>query len=70
MWQERAACLGMMDWIERGHVAKKKAVCHTCPVINECLAFAINNEDFESTVYGGFTGAERSKLVSQGVVTK
>ena len=69
MWQDKAACAGMDSFIARGHTAEEKAVCATCPVVNECLAFAIRNEDFEATVYGGFTGAERHELVKNGYVS-
>ncbi len=68
MWQSNAACAGMSSFIERGGTAAKKAVCATCPVVNECLAFAIVNQDFEATVYGGFTGEERYQLVKDGFV--
>lgn len=68
MWQDQAACAGNDEFILRGGIAAKKAVCATCPVINECLAFAIDNDDFEATVYGGFTGAERHELVKNGYV--
>ncbi len=68
MWMDSAACAGMEDFITRGGTAEKKAVCAQCPVINECLAFAIDNEDFEATVYGGFTGEERKQLVKDGFV--
>lgn len=68
MWQFQAACADKPDFIARGGVADKKAVCATCPVVNDCLAFAIRNEDFESTVYGGFTGQERRELVKNGIV--
>lgn len=39
-----------------------KAVCATCPVIQECLAFALANEDYEPHVYGGMTGEERKRI--------
>lgn len=68
VWQDSAACAGMDSFIYRGHTAEKKAVCAQCPVVNECLAFAIRNEDFEATVYGGFAGAERRELVKNGMV--
>jgi len=68
MWQNNARCAGMESFIQRGDVAAKKALCHTCPVISECLAFALQNEDFESTVYGGFTGEERKQLIKDGAV--
>lgn len=69
MWMDSAACAGMEDFITRGGTAEKKAVCAQCPVVNECLAFAISNEDFEATVYGGFTGEERKQLVKNGYVS-
>lgn len=68
MWQEKAECAGDLTFITRGHTAEKKAVCAQCQVVNECLAFAIRNEDFEATVYGGFTGEERRELVKNGMV--
>lgn len=68
MWQDNAECAGNETFILRGHTADKKAVCAQCQVVNECLAFAIRNEDFEATVYGGFTGSERMELVKNGYV--
>ena len=68
IWQDQAACTGIESFITRGGTAEKKAVCAMCPVVNECLAFAISNEDFEATVYGGFTGEERKQLVKDGFV--
>jgi Transcription factor WhiB len=67
MWQDQAACIGHDDFIARGGVAEKKAICATCAVVNECLTFAMRNEDFEATIYGGFTGVERKRL-SEGTV--
>lgn len=68
MWQDQAACAGIDSFIERGGTAAKKAVCATCPVVNECLSFAMSNEDFEATIYGGFTGEERKQLIKNGYV--
>jgi hypothetical protein len=39
-----------------------KAVCASCPVIQECLSFALANEDYEPHVYGGMTGDERKRV--------
>lgn len=69
MWQNNARCAGMTDFLDRGSVNAKKAICHTCPVISDCLAFALKNQDFEATVYGGFTGEERKQLIKDGAVT-
>jgi WhiB family redox-sensing transcriptional regulator len=68
IWQDQAACTGIDSFIARGGTAEKKAVCAQCPVNTECLKFAISNEDFEATVYGGFTGEERKQLVKDGFV--
>ena len=66
MWQDKAACLNADSAIflsgVTSRVMQAKAICETCPVIEECLAFAIANEDFEPHVYGGMTGAERRSL--------
>jgi len=43
---------------------KAKAICATCPVIDKCLQFALDNDDFEVTIYGGLTGEERKALAS------
>jgi hypothetical protein len=42
-----------------------KEICATCAVIDECLAFALANQDIEATVYGGLTGDERKPLISE-----
>ena len=66
MWQDKAACLDApVDLFWSGaasRVEKAKAICEGCRVIDDCLAFAIANEDFEVTIYGGLTGDERRKI--------
>lgn len=66
MWQDKAACKDADSAIflsgVTSRVMQAKAICETCPVIDECLAFAIANEDFEPHVYGGLTGAERRSV--------
>jgi WhiB family redox-sensing transcriptional regulator len=66
MWQDSAACNGMDSSVFLSGVASRiaiaKAVCNSCPVIQECLAFALANEDYEPHVYGGMTGAERKRV--------
>ena len=66
MWQDSAACIGMESSIflsgVKSRVQIAKAICATCPVARECLAFALAHEDFEPHVYGGLTGEERKKL--------
>jgi WhiB family redox-sensing transcriptional regulator len=67
MWQDRAACLtadpALFESGVTSRVLKAKAICETCPVIDACLAFALDNDDFEVTVYGGMTGDERRALM-------
>ena len=63
MWQDSAACLDADSSLflsgVTSRVMKAKAICEGCRVIDDCLAFAIANEDFEPHVYGGMTGEER-----------
>lgn len=66
MWQDKAACVGMDSSVFLSGVTSRvniaKAVCASCPVIQECLAFALANEDYEPHVYGGMTGEERKRI--------
>ena len=69
MWQDRAACLDADSSLfltgVTSRVLKAKAICETCPVIDDCLAFALANEDTEPHVYGGLTGDERKPLIAE-----
>ena len=69
MWQERAACIGSDPELfasgVTSRVLKAKAICADCPVIDQCLTFALDNEDFEVGVYGGLTGDERREIARQ-----
>ena len=68
MWQDSAACKDADSSLflsgVTSRVMKAKAICEGCRVIDDCLAFAIANEDFEPHVYGGMTGEERRKFAS------
>ena len=63
MWQDRAACISADSALfltgVTSRVQKAKAICATCPVVSECLTFALSHDDFEPHVYGGMTGDER-----------
>lgn len=50
--------------IERGDTGKDaKQVCNRCPVIGECLQFALVFDEHEVIgVWGGTTGAERRRI--------
>ena len=60
-WTESAACKGKGHlFFEDDHltiVRKAKAVCTTCPVIDQCLMYAMDNNEFG--VWGGMTANER-----------
>lgn len=68
MWQDRAACKDADSSIFLSGVTSRvnqaKAICATCAVVEKCLQFALDNEDFEPHVYGGLTGAERRKVLA------
>ena len=69
MWQTKAACLNedssLFLSVVTSRVMKAKAICATCAVIDECLGFALANEDTEPHVYGGLTGDERAPLIAE-----
>jgi WhiB family redox-sensing transcriptional regulator len=68
MWQDKAACKNADSNLfltgVTSRVEQAKAICERCPVKAQCLAFALENEDFEQIVYGGLLGHERKALVS------
>jgi WhiB family redox-sensing transcriptional regulator len=45
-------------------VQEAKAVCRRCPVMEECLAWALRNPD-PNAIYGGTTERERRQLRKQ-----
>ena len=69
MWQDKAACLDADPSLfltgVTSRVMQAKEICATCAVIDECLAFALANQDIEATVYGGLTGDERKPLIAE-----
>jgi WhiB family redox-sensing transcriptional regulator len=72
-WQLRAACRGEDTTIfylhdgERGpsarrHEAEAKRICVQCPVLEECLSWALEARE-PWGVWGGLTPQERSQLL-------
>jgi WhiB family redox-sensing transcriptional regulator len=64
-WTERAACAGedlnmFFPDTPNNRASAAKAVCKTCPVINDCLRFALEN--YEQGVWGGTTDNQRRHL--------
>ena len=68
-WQEHAACRGaptQMFFPEKGNegiiqAREAKAICAVCPVVSECLSFALSLPG--PGIYGGMTARERSGLI-------
>lgn len=68
-WREGAACLrleqGEVDFFpdpeDVAAIATAKAVCATCPVAEECLAYAIETNQSEG-IWGGLLPKERARL--------
>lgn len=77
-WRDSAACRGHTDLFLVGDVqiapksgqskfdktviAQSKAICSMCPVIDECLSWALR-ERIPYFVYGGLSWRERQKLL-------
>lgn len=64
-WRDRAACLGCdtnLWYGERGGdytvSRQSKAVCFACPVRQQCLDYAIDNNE-EYGIWGGLSETER-----------
>ena len=66
-WRDEAACGGVESALfvpageEESLTAAAKSICAACPVVEECLQYAIATNQSEG-VWGGMTGAERRRL--------
>jgi WhiB family redox-sensing transcriptional regulator len=78
-WRESAACRGMDPDLffpigtSSGvasllQVDEAKAVCGRCPVVRQCLAWALNAAPVEG-IWGGTTDAERRAMRQQRAVS-
>lgn len=65
-WSTRAACHGLDPRLffpsDDEDAAPAKAVCDRCPVREHCLEHALGSREREG-VWGGFTEAERRRIV-------
>lgn len=70
-WRHEAACIGQIDLMfadGRGQATiaqtnRARALCHTCPVIHECLAEALEAQGWDDWgVFGGTVARERRHL--------
>jgi WhiB family redox-sensing transcriptional regulator len=64
VWRAQAACVGHGDLFFEDHmrtvVNKAKRICDKCAVKQECLDYALRNN--EEGVWGGLTANERRKV--------
>jgi WhiB family redox-sensing transcriptional regulator len=70
-WLDEAACLGQgadlfySDEVftpeTKKVIAKAKMFCKSCPVVADCLQYAINNDE-RFGVWGSFSAKERSSI--------
>ena len=68
-WMSRAACSGRddLDWFDLDCGLKEAlAVCHACPVMTDCLNYAIKH-DLDDGVWGGVYGYRLRKMRTQRV---
>ena len=70
-WQKRANCSpddAKLFFSESGtrnepkEVKEAKAICRKCPVVEQCLKYALNNGEIGYGVWGGLTPKERRML--------
>lgn len=72
LWADDAACkrqnghdpawwFPLAEWSNRHpHVKQAKAVCRDCPVMGECLDYALEHEAYG--IWGGMTEQERERF--------
>lgn len=68
-WRAHAACSGYpntlffpsADGLDGGTVEKAKTVCAVCPVIEDCLQYALETNQ-RSGIWGGTSERERKSL--------
>lgn len=66
-WVEQAVCRGLDANLffpqdgDGNSAAQAKAICHTCPVESECLAFALDEME-KHGIWGGTNEKERRAM--------
>lgn len=67
-WVEQAACAnigGDMFFPDQGgNTSRPLSVCNRCPVIAECLTYALENDE-QHGVWGGTTANDRRRIRSR-----
>ncbi|MDA8040130.1 MAG: WhiB family transcriptional regulator [Actinomycetota bacterium] len=76
LWQARAACRGPHAGIffPPSHIERKeerltrertaKAICHSCPVEDECLEYAVRIREAHG-IWGGRNETERKQIIDR-----
>lgn len=77
--QENAACKDKgpeVFFVDEGPISnasvriainKAIAICNTCSVQDICLMTAVNSDEDEYGIWGGFTRKERRKMFQEGI---
>ena len=63
------ACSGLYDLFDREdalHEEQAKAICQTCPLVDMCLAYALEARE-PSSVWGGMTPKERAAMLRRNM---
>ena len=66
-WREGGICFDRSDVSffpspdDRPGIIRAKALCASCPVVDDCLAFALETNQIDG-IWGGTTPAERVKF--------
>lgn len=64
-WQQHAACRGhdvAVFFATRGESSEPaRAICSSCPVIDDCLTWALDQADHHG-IAGGLTGRQRRRI--------
>lgn len=71
-WRKQAACRGkpLFWWFDNSYAAKAREVCSGCPVVSDCLEWALreqtphtNLNPADSWILGGLSWTQRKSLV-------
>lgn len=63
-WARDALCAEIGVEVYFNNYVRAKAACRTCPVVNECLEWALTFDDDTDQygIFGGLSPADRKKL--------
>jgi hypothetical protein len=61
IWRKRAQCLGQEALFQQNPKKAKKEICSNCPVIEQCLKYALIYD--EHGIWGGTTKESRELII-------